>query len=179
MGCPYSRTLDHAGIEFKGLFYGSDSLHELRNRYGPVLKVQIRVDAGNIGCIHVLYNNEIVQAKALKFSYADGLSLWLHQQIQANSPKYDPDTWLAAKERLRQLFKTEFALMRGLPRRGMGRYIEEQKSLEAPTSKRMRLLPASTSERVHSEITLGLDIAPSTPVPRYKAIINRGAPHNV
>src|SRR5450756_710194 len=33
MGRPYPRVLSHKGIEFKGLSYGSDALHQLRHLY--------------------------------------------------------------------------------------------------------------------------------------------------
>ncbi|WP_130418810.1 Mu transposase C-terminal domain-containing protein [Edaphobacter modestus] len=79
MGRPYPRVLTHKGIEFKGLYYGSDALHHLRHLYGATLDVQIRVDESDIGEIHVLYGDEIVIARALRDDYAVGLSLWLHE----------------------------------------------------------------------------------------------------
>lgn len=59
----------------------------LRQIYGAKLEVQIRVDESDIGEIHVLYGDEIVIARALRDDYADGLSLWLHLQIQRAQPK--------------------------------------------------------------------------------------------
>jgi hypothetical protein len=87
MGRPLTRVLGHKGIEFEGLLYNSEALSELRNRYGVRLIVDIRVDDGNIGSIHVLYEGSVIQVPALKHSYADGISLWQHKVFQHQAAK--------------------------------------------------------------------------------------------
>lgn len=174
MGRPYSRMLTHKGIEFAGLYYGSEDTHELRRRFGPVLQVEIRVNQENIGEIHVLYGQDVVTARSLKFDYADGLSLWLHEQIKKHSPKYDPDVWLAGKERLRRLFKNEDLAMRRLPRRGKGRVFEQlgSKELSQPEQVKQLPAPAVTLEAGECESNSNLSAIPD--IPQYKVIEYRG-----
>jgi hypothetical protein len=66
------RVLGRKGIEFKGLLYNSEALTELRKRYGAQLVVDIRVDDGNIGSIHVLYEGSVIQVPLLRTPYATG-----------------------------------------------------------------------------------------------------------
>jgi putative transposase len=170
MGRPYPRVVTHKGIEFKGLCYGSDGVDSLRNLYGAKLEVQIRVDESDIGEIHVLYDREIVIARALRYDYASGLSLWLHEQIQRHSPKYEPDTWLVGKERIKQLFQRDRESLKRVSRRGKGRIIEQQPELALPAPKAMLELPLSSATCPASE-SLNIELAD---IPIYKAVVNHG-----
>lgn len=123
MGRPLTRVLTHKGIEFEGLFYNSEALRELRNRYGARLDVDIRVDDGNIGSIHVIYEGILIKVPALRYAYAEGISLWQHKVFQDHADESNPDGWLAAKERIRRMYAEEFKLMRGVTRRS-GRLLE-------------------------------------------------------
>jgi putative transposase len=174
MGRPYSRVLTHKGIEFVGLYYGSEATHELRIRYGAELKVEIRVNEENIGEIHVLYGQEVVTARALKFDYANGISLWLHEQIKKHSPKYDPDVWLVGKERLRRLFRNEPDVLRKSPKRGMGRVSEQLGPKELSRAKQVPQLPAPpvTLEATDFISASGMNEIPD--IPQYAVIVNRG-----
>jgi putative transposase len=146
MGRPWDRTVTHKGIEFEGLYYGGEALHDLRIRYGWKLPVEIRVDESDLGHIHVIFRGEIVVANALRFDYANGLSLWLHKQIRANTPKYDCDSWLAALARLRALFKGEREVLRKLSRKGKGRADEAVGSPELTSPKSTLLLLSTTPD---------------------------------
>jgi putative transposase len=155
MGCPHDKTLTHKGIEYEGLQYGGEALHALRQQYGAKLPVQIKVNESDIGTIYVLYEGEVVISKALRFDYANGLSLWLHKQIKANTPKYDCDSWKEGLVRLKELFRNEEKVLRGLPRRGKGRTIE---SVRLPkSSKETALLPAPQPLDVHTFVAQGLE----------------------
>lgn len=123
MGRPLTRVLGHKGIEFEGLLYNSEALSELRNRYGARLVVDIRVDDGNIGSIHVLYEGSVIQVPALRHPYADGLSLWQHKVFQHQAGKSNPAGRLEAKERIRRMCEAEFKPMRRITRRS-GRPLE-------------------------------------------------------
>jgi putative transposase len=123
MGRPLTRVLTHKGIEFEGLFYNSDALRDLRNRYGAKLDVDIRVDDGNIGSIHLIYQEILIKVRALRYAYAEGISLWQHKVFQDNAYENNPDGWLEAKERIRRMYEEEFKLMRGVTRRA-GRLLE-------------------------------------------------------
>jgi putative transposase len=171
MGRPYPRVLTHKGVEFKGLYYGSDELHQLRHLYGTRLDVQIRVDESDIGQIHVLYGDEIVIARALRDDYAVGLSLWLHEQIQKHSPKYDPDIWLAGKQRIKELFQRDREHLKAVSRRGRGRVIEQQPELALPSPKATKELPRLSVTSPESE-SLNLELSD---IPTYKVLRNYGA----
>lgn len=169
MGRPYQRVLSHKGICFEDLYYGSDALHQLRHLFGDTLDVQIRVDESDIGEIHVLYGDEIVTAKALRYDYANGLSLWLHKQIKKHSPKDDPDIWLAGKQRIKQLFQKDREFMKDVSRRGRGRVIEQQPKLALPSPKTTLELPPSATSPASESLDLEL-----SEIPTYKAVPKRG-----
>jgi putative transposase len=83
IGRPDVRTLTHKGIEYKGLFYNSEELAELRKDEGDKLSVDIRVDEENIGHLYVIWDNaRVIEAKALDFEYANSISAWQHKQFQ-------------------------------------------------------------------------------------------------
>jgi len=175
MGRPYSRVLTHKGIEFAGLYYGSEATHELRLRYGAELKVEIRVNEEDIGEIHVLYGQEVVTARALKFEYAKGISLWLHEQIKKNSPKYDPDVWLDGKARLRQLFRNEHrSSLKKSPKRGMGRVLEQLGPKELPATRQVPQLPAPAVTLDGGKLISAPDMTEIPKIPRYDVVVNRG-----
>jgi hypothetical protein len=68
------------------------------------LKVEIRVDEADLGQIHVIYGDETVLAKALKFDYANGLSFWLHKKIRLLTRKWKSVRFTRLFERRRILF---------------------------------------------------------------------------
>jgi putative transposase len=173
MGRPHQRVLSHKGIEFEGLLYNSDSLSELRNRYGSRLQVEIRVDESDIGMIYVLFDGNVVKAKALNFAYADGISLWQHKLFQANRPNNDPDGYLESKEQIRRMFQDEYSAMRRRPQRGVGRLLEGQRK-PVQECDSVDIIPLEAPKNVHSlSSSIAANSAPhlSADRPRYKAII--------
>lgn len=174
MGRPYSRELTHKGIEFAGLYYGSEATHELRVRYGSHLSVEIRVNLEDIGRIHVLYGQEVVTAQALNFEYANGISLWLHDQIKKNSPKYDPDVWLAGREKLRRLFKGEREIVRKLSRKGKGRTAEIVGSLELAHPKPTLLLPPAAHSTENTTEPSISSVRGNPRIPSFRVIYKNG-----
>lgn len=174
MGRPYPRALTHKGIEFAGLYYGSEATHDLRMRYGSKLKVEIRVNLENIGEIHVLHGEEVVTARALKFDYANGISLWLHEQIKKHSPKYDPDVWLAGKEKLRRLFKGEREVFRKLSRKGKGRTAGVVGSLELTPPTHTLLLPSATTVEDNSGESFISNVSKLPKIASFRVIFNNG-----
>jgi hypothetical protein len=123
VGAGLTRALGHKGIAFEGLFYNSEALSELRKRCGAQLVVRIRVNDGNIGSIHVLYEGSVIQVPALRHSYADGLSLSQHQSLQHQAGKSNPAGWLEAKERMRQMCEEGVKPLRRITR-GLGGPLE-------------------------------------------------------
>jgi putative transposase len=175
MGRPYPRRLTHKGIEFAGLYYGSEAVHELRMQYGSVLDAEIRVNEADIGEIHVLYGGQIVVARALKFEYAEGLSLWLHEQIKKHSPKYDPDTWLAAKQRLKRLFRGEPGALAKSGKRGRGRVAEQLGPKEVSGPKPIPQLPAPVVTLEASDFNISSEMTEILDIPRYSVVRNGGS----
>jgi putative transposase len=170
MGRPHSRVLTHSGIQYEGLFYGGSAVHDLRLLYGADLDVQIRVNESDLGTIHVVYANEIVVAEALRFDYANGLSLWLHKQIQANTTKYDCDSWMEAMLRLKTLFRGEKQALKDMSRRGKGRAGESLKSPKLPEAKAPLQLPASTGAQDAKNACNVLSIEEPLVIPQYSAV---------
>ncbi len=174
MGRPYQRLLTHKGIEFAGLYYGSEAVQELRLRYGSTMNVEIRVNLDNIGEIHVLYREDVATARALKWEYANGLSLWLHEQIKKHSPKYDPDVWLAGREKLHRLFSGEKQVIRKLSRKGKGRTIEILGSSELPPQHPTHLLPPASTVSGSVDEPFVFSISDLPGIPSFNVIDTNG-----
>jgi putative transposase len=144
MGRVYRRVLTHRGIEFEGLFYNSPELHELRVKEGPKLEVEIRVDESDIGSIFVLWpnTNSTYRVPALNIEYAEGISVWQHDQFKKWQKKRDsaneaPCGWLEAKEEIRKKMEEDFHLKRRRARMRAARHGEafERASAKAAVSK--------------------------------------------
>jgi putative transposase len=148
MGRPYSRTLTHKGIELQGLFYNSTELQELRQRHGPTLEVDIRVDEGDIGHIFVIApdSRQYFRVPALHFDYADGLSSWQHDVFRSKAREWGHGNsstgWLEAKREIAQLIEQDFSSQRKTSHKRHGRFLEDsdraaksKNSIQGPTSK--------------------------------------------
>lgn len=108
VGRPDRGTLTHDGIRINNLRYASPALEELLLCEGPELSVELSVNDENLGKIYVMRGNRILEAQAVDFEYADGITLWQHKkfrefQRETKRPN-DPDGWLKAKEEIRQRF---------------------------------------------------------------------------
>ena len=114
LGRSEQRVLTHKGIELYGLLYNSSELTALRRQIGDKLDVEIRINEADIGYIYVLSPDKtrIFKVQTLSFEYANGLSTRQHRvckRFAANEiKKYDPMSWLQAKEDIRKLIEEEF-----------------------------------------------------------------------
>jgi putative transposase len=92
----YDRSLDGAGISFKGLSYTDkvltrallDDLAALEPRRrptkNPTAKVKFKYDPSDLGCIHVWNRRTLryVTLPCTQPAYAEGLPVWLHERVQ-------------------------------------------------------------------------------------------------
>lgn len=131
MGRPYTRTLSHKGIELDGLFYNSPELSDLRCRGGATLKVDIRVDEGDMGHIFVMVpdSRRALTVPALHVEYANGMSRWQHgvfrQRARETERQSNPLGWMEAKEEIAALIEQELIIRRKTSSKRVGRYLEE------------------------------------------------------
>lgn len=119
LGSVDHRTLTHKGIEFAGMYYNSADLAALRRRKGDRLKVEIRVDEGNLGYIYVIApdNEEIIRVECMNFLYADGLTKWQHKVCQRYARERldlgdNPDAWKQAKVEIYEIVQRETGIGR-------------------------------------------------------------------
>ena len=131
LGRSEQRALTHKGIEINNLFYNSSELTNLRRRFRDKLDVEIRVNDADLGFINVLSPDKtnIFKVPALFFDYANGLSNWQHRvckRFAANElKKYDPMSWLQAKEDIRKLIEEEFMYKKQKTRSKIARFKSE------------------------------------------------------
>lgn len=131
LGKAESRMLTHKGIEFAGLFYNSPELTELRRREGATLRVDIRVDEGDLGRIFVLWpgRSDPYTVPALLPEYASGLSLWAHDVCRRKKREdgkegHDVSGLLEAKLSIQKMIEEDLHLKRRKSRKRSGRFIE-------------------------------------------------------
>jgi putative transposase len=128
MGRRYERTLRHDAIKMHNLVYTSDALRHLLIQDGPKLDVEISVNEENLGKIYVFWKDEIIEAEveANSFAYANGLTLWQHQQFQKYQRQKNLQEgvagWQQAKEEVRQIFLYDLTAKFG--GRSMARHVD-------------------------------------------------------
>jgi len=79
------RSLDHEGIEFDCLVYNSMDMKVIRERFGPRLKVSIRVNDEDLSCIYVQVPSHDIWVKVpcLDDEYtSEGLTRWQHNKCK-------------------------------------------------------------------------------------------------
>lgn len=78
------RTLDHEGIEFDCLIYNSLDMRFLRSKFGPRLKISIRVNDDDLSNIYVqVPGMDIwVRVPCLDLEYAGELTRWQHRKCK-------------------------------------------------------------------------------------------------
>lgn len=140
LGRPETRILSHKGVEIEGLHYNSPELTQLRMKAGDKLCIEARVNDSDLGSIIVLSpdNKRMFTVPALSQKYAKGLTRWQHRVCKrwaANElKKYDPESWLEAKETISRLIQEEFLLKKQKSRVKMKRFstpgyeLEERRS---------------------------------------------------
>lgn len=114
MGRVEHRVLTHQGIELEKFFYNSPKLGVLRRRLGDKLDVEIRVDDGDLGHIHVIAPDKstFIRVPCIDFDYANGLSLWQHKVIrrfnrERRKRRDNANEWRHAKVELGELIQNE------------------------------------------------------------------------
>lgn len=128
LGRAESRKLTHKGVEIDGLFYNSPELTTLRMKLGTKLDVEVRIDGGDIGQVIVLAPDQMTMFRvpALAATYAKGLTAWQHRVCKRFAirefKKYDPASWLEAKEKIAQIIQEEFMHKKQKTRTKIARY---------------------------------------------------------
>lgn len=114
MGRVDHRVLTHQGIELEKLFYNSPDMTNLRRRLGDKLDVELRIDDGDLGRIHVIApdKSSVISVPCLDPDYADGLSLWQHKVIRRFNREHrkrrdSANEWRHAKVELGELIQNE------------------------------------------------------------------------
>jgi hypothetical protein len=115
LGMTVQRVVFHYGIELEGLKYNGPELGELRRRIGPVVKVELTFDPGDLGHIHVFDRQKAtyVRVPAVDQSYASGLTLWQHRVIRRYAQcrlkaRTDHVALAQAKAEIRALVERDF-----------------------------------------------------------------------
>jgi hypothetical protein len=167
MGRRYERTLRHDGIKMHNMEYRSDALGDLLKQHGPKLEVEISVDEENLGRIFVFWKDQIIEAEALDQykQYADGLTLWQHQQFQKYQQKMNlaegAKGWQQAKEEVRQMFLYDLTAKFG--GRHMARHVDAGEKAKATAHAGLEPDPQSAEPNMQHEAD---DDAPVKPVQR-------------
>ncbi len=173
LGKAEQRTVTHKGIQYLGLYYNSSELAGLRRRIGDTFKVEIRVDAGNLGHIHMISpdNKEIMRIPCLDLEYADDLTSWQHDLCQRYARERlqklgnTSNAWRHAKVEIYELVQVEIG---GRKKKKLhakaARFVEANKPLKSvmpSTNDAPQQLEIITIDGV---ITTPLATVPTTPV---------------
>ncbi|MFA6063612.1 MAG: Mu transposase C-terminal domain-containing protein [Gallionella sp.] len=113
MGKIENRVLTHKGIEYSGLFYNSPELTTLRRRLGSTLDVELRVDEGDLGHIHVIApdRSALIRVPCLMLDYANGITAWQHKTFKNYAAKQnmgiDVNSWRIAKVEIAEIIERD------------------------------------------------------------------------
>lgn len=112
MGKVEQRVLTHKGIEYEGLLYNCSELTNLRRRLGTKLDVELRVDEGDIGHIHVIApdKSSIIRVPCLDMGYANGITSWQHRVFKRYAKLNlnfgsNPNGWRHAKVAIAEIIQ--------------------------------------------------------------------------
>lgn len=165
------RMLTHKGIELEGLFYNSTDLRDLRMQHGDKLRVELRVDDGDIGRVVVFSPDKKTMVHAPVVSnaegYALGMSAWQHKVCKKYAAEKipepaSPEVWLKAKEAIRALFAGD---TRKRKSRARQQRFGDGGSADAP-AKAPASAPSSTSPAEQPQ-------APASPVVAFPGVKRR------
>lgn len=141
LGKPALRILTHKGIEYERLFYNSEELRDLRRKHGDKLKVELRVDEGNLEKMFVLspVNDEIIEVPCLHQDYAKNLSLWQHKvcirysaTLMKRSMKNDVNAWRHAKQEIIQQIRESFTSKKKRTHSKAQKFLEPMQQSKSP-----------------------------------------------
>lgn len=128
-------SLTHKGVQVNQLLYNSRDMIDLRKQCGDKLTVEVLVDEGNLGQVHIKHpvDGHYVAVPALNQEYAQGLSLWQHKlyrKYAKNRIGQDNEKgWMRASRDINEIVLAEgnFKKTNARIRAKRGRLIEDQK----------------------------------------------------
>ena len=179
MGKVEQRVLTHKGIEYDGLLYNCPELTDLRRKLGTKLDVELRVDEGDIGHIHVISpdKSSIILVPCLDMDYANGITSWQHSLFKRYAKLNlnfgsNPNGWRHAKVEIAEIIQRDI-LKKSTKRKNktgdsrMARFQNAGQSKQAATPLSIKTSPADKTD-------FSTAIIPFTPivtssVPRIRA----------
>jgi putative transposase len=128
-------SLTHKGVQVNQLLYNSRDMIDWRKQCGDKLTVEVLVDEGNLGQIHIKHpvDGHYVAVPALNQEYAQGLSLWQHKlyrkYAQNRIGQDNEKGWMRASMDINEIVLAEgdFKKTNARIRAKRGRLIEDQK----------------------------------------------------
>lgn len=128
-------SLTHKGVQVNQLLYNSRDMIDWRKQCGDKLTVEVLVDEGNLGQVHIKHpvDGHYVAVPALNQEYAQGLSLWQHKLYRKYAKnRIDQDNekgWMRASRDIHEIVLAEggFKKANARLRAKRGRLIEDQK----------------------------------------------------
>jgi putative transposase len=139
LGMAVQRVVFHYGIELEGLKYNGPELGELRRRIGPVSKVELTFDPGDLGHIHVFdpVKGTYVRVSAVDRGYASGLTLWQHRVIRRYAQRWlnartDLVALGVAKAEIRALVERDFNRKSSRGRKRQARFMGDHTPATLP-----------------------------------------------
>lgn len=128
-------SLTHKGVQVNQLLYNSRDMIDWRKQCGEKLTVEVLVDEGNLGQVHIKHpvDGHYVAVPALNQEYAQGLSLWQHKlyrKYAKNRIGQDNEKgWMRASRDIHEIVLAEggFKKTNARLRAKRGRLIEDQK----------------------------------------------------
>lgn len=128
-------SLTHKGVQANQLLYNSRDMIDWRKQCGDKLTVEVLVDEGNLGQVHIKHpvDGHYVAVPALNQEYAQGLSLWQHKlyrKYAKNRIGLDNEKgWMRASRDIHEIVLAEggFKKTNARLRAKRGRLIEDQK----------------------------------------------------
>jgi putative transposase len=169
LGVNHERVLTHKGIDFECLTYNSIELQELCRRFGHGIEAKIRVNEDDLGHVYVIHPQtpNPIRVPAIRFDYANGISLWQHKvirqyQLKAGHFLDNPDGWLDAKEEIASIIAKELRLKRKTSHKRIARFQQQNaaalrcpETIAAPQDSTTRRLISISADAAVS--TAGLD----------------------
>ncbi len=109
------QRLDHRGVRYRGLWYYSDELHELRTNHGDVLDVEVKHNPLNMRKVFVRLPNgrdrSWVEAHALEADYASKVDLHIHDLYRRHAERMfgksdGTSDWMNAAHHLHEMIRS-------------------------------------------------------------------------
>lgn len=182
-----TRRLTKDGIEMDSLFYQSDDLRKVRERYGSEITVQVQIMDDDLGWIIVAVpeSTDLLKVCAVDMDYAAGMTRWQHrvvknyQQLRATRDGIYLKL-LEAKEGIRELIARDVDLFKKRSRQKQARFmgggplVPDNMPRPAPLPP-TRPMPASDTDYPKTMTTT--PESPRLPPPRYTPVVTPPSMH--